>query len=154
MLIIKLSDFQIICQQAEETYPEECCGLLLGKINSKDKIVSQVYPTENVWTLSETQQLFANQKGENLSKKNRFAISPKAMLKAQKVAVEQKWTVIAIYHSHPDHPAIPSDCDHALAWEQYSYIIMSVDNGKVTEYRSWFLGENRQFTQEKILISY
>jgi len=151
MLIIKSSDLQNICQQAEKSYPEECCGLLLGKIKL-EKIITQVYPTENIWNETDNQQLFADRKGENLSKKNRFSISPKAMLEAQKIAIAQKDTVVAIYHSHPDHPANPSECDRTLAWEQYSYIIISVNNGKATDYLSWVLDTKNQFQEEEIRV--
>ncbi len=153
MIYLNSSDLQLICEYAEEIYPEECCGLLLGKNTSAEKIVTQVWPTKNVWNQFEMQQIFGNNQGENLSKKNRFAIAPKAMLEAQKAAVEQKWTIIAIYHSHPDHPAIPSECDQAIAWEQYSYIIISVENGKVSNYRSWILDKDYQFEEEYMAIA-
>lgn len=153
MIYLNSSDLQQICQYAEEIYPEECCGLLLGKITSAEKIVTQVWPTKNVWNQFEMQQIFGNNQGENLSRRNRFAIAPKAILEAQKYALEHKNTVMGIYHSHPDHPAIPSECDQAIAWEQYSYIIISVENGKVSNYRSWILDQDSRFEEEDIAIA-
>jgi proteasome lid subunit RPN8/RPN11 len=153
MIYINSLDLQIICQQAEEIYPEECCGLLLGTITPEDKIVTQVWPAENVWNESENEQLFGKNQDKNLSKKNRFTIAPHEMLKAQKTAIEQGCNIIGVYHSHPDHPAIPSESDRAIAWEQYSYLIMSVNNGEIREYRSWILDEDRQFEEEDIKIN-
>jgi proteasome lid subunit RPN8/RPN11 len=58
--------------------------------------------------------------------------------------------IIGIYHSHPDHPAVPSESDRLLAWSAYSYIILSVQSNGVADYRSWTLDEEQQFQEEEI----
>jgi proteasome lid subunit RPN8/RPN11 len=82
------------------------------------------------------------------------------MLKAQKDArdseallrsADRNLDIIGIYHSHPDHPAVPSEFDRAIAWSQYSYIIVSVQQGKACDLKSWSLDDDHQFQPEEIL---
>ncbi len=150
MIKILTSDLQAIFQQAQKTYPEECCGLLLGKININEKIITQVWPTKNNWNEAEEKILFPESLLKSSSKSNRFSINPQEFLKAQKSAHQQNLAIVSIYHSHPDHPAIPSEYDRTIAWDRYSYIIVSVVAGQITDYYSWILNENRQFQQEEI----
>jgi proteasome lid subunit RPN8/RPN11 len=56
-----------------------------------------------------------------------------------------------IYHSHPKHPAIPSETDRLSAQPFFSYVIISVLDKDTTELRSWLLNEERQFEEEKII---
>lgn len=85
-----------------------------------------------------------------LSKRTRYAIAPQVMLQAQKQARDRKLNIIGIYHSHTDNPAIPSEYDRQLAWQEYSYIIASVQNGKAGDMKSWTLDDSHQFQQEII----
>jgi proteasome lid subunit RPN8/RPN11 len=71
-------------------------------------------------------------------------------LQAQKQAREQNLHIIGFYHSHPDYPAIPSEFDRLYAWQEYSYIIVAVKNGKPTDINSWCLDETQQFQAEAI----
>jgi proteasome lid subunit RPN8/RPN11 len=153
MIYLNSSDFKIIVAQAEIIYPEECCGLLLGNIIDSEKIVTEVYPTENVWNEEENSILFGDNQTDNLSKKNRFTIAHEVMLQVQKKAIAQNCSIIGVYHSHPDHPAQPSESDRAIAWEEYSYIIISVQQGQVQHCQSWVLNEDRQFYEENIIIT-
>jgi proteasome lid subunit RPN8/RPN11 len=73
------------------------------------------------------------------------------MLKAQKDARDRNLDIIGIYHSHPDHPAVPSEFDRAIAWQRYSYVIVSVQQGKTCDLQSWSLDDNCQFQSEEIL---
>ena len=152
MLHISHKQLQIITSHGEKTYPEECCGLILGEITPEGKVVRQVWQTENSWEPSQELLLYGETGVNQGSKRNRFSIAPETMLKAQKVARQKNLTVIGIYHSHPEHPATPSPYDRAIAWEQYSYIIVSISQGKVAEINSWLLDQKRQFCQEQILI--
>jgi proteasome lid subunit RPN8/RPN11 len=74
------------------------------------------------------------------------------MLKAQKDARDRNLDIVGIFHSHPDHPAVPSEFDRAIAWQQYSYIIVSVQNGLARDLKSWSLDDDDQFQHEEILI--
>jgi proteasome lid subunit RPN8/RPN11 len=146
MLKISQEHLNQILTHAEQIYPEECCGILLGKISDYSKIIVEVWPTENTWNKDDSIELF-NRQG---SKKDRFTIAPEILLKAQKEARDRQLNIIGIYHSHPNHPAIPSEFDRAIAWPEYSYIIVSVIQGKAKDIFSWILDDDRQFKQEKI----
>lgn len=134
---------------AETTYPEECCGIVLGYLTSEGKTVVEVMPTENAWN-AETAAELPGDDTLDYSKRQRYAIAPQVMLQAQKQARDRKLNIIGIYHSHTDHPAIPSEYDQKLAWQEYSYIIVSVHNGKASDMKSWTLDDNHQFQQEVI----
>jgi proteasome lid subunit RPN8/RPN11 len=75
------------------------------------------------------------------------------MLMAMREARNCSLEIIGIYHSHPDHPAVPSECDRQLAWPQYSYIIVSVAQGYAAESKSWILDDTHQFQPEPIVIA-
>jgi proteasome lid subunit RPN8/RPN11 len=136
---------QIIRIHAEKTYPDECCGLILGYLNSGGKTAVEVIPTENAWSTEA-----ANFTKEAHSTKRRYAIAPQIMLQMQREARNRSLSIISIYHSHPDYPAIPSEWDTLYAWTEYSYIIVSVENGKAGTLQSWSLDENHQFQPETI----
>jgi len=122
----------------ETAYPDECCGVLMGSIdNEENKIVKRTQAINN-----------AREDGE---KYHRFLITPEDMLYAEQTARAAKLEVIGFYHSHPDHPASPSeyDKDHALPF--YSYAIVSVEKGKAKEFTSWELSQDRTvFLPEEI----
>ncbi len=136
---------QTIYAHAETTDPEECCGLLLGSLTDKNKTVLEVIPTENAW--SETSDPLCD---STATKQRRYTISPQVMLQVQKDARDRNLNIIGIYHSHINNPANPSELDRQLAWQEYSYIIVSVMNGKAAEIKSWILDANHQFQQEVI----
>lgn len=133
--------------QAQETYPEECCGLLLGVQTSQAKIVRRIYPTPNSWQ----PQLWQNLDTVGASRRNRFSIDPLVLLQGQKDARQEQLDIIGIYHSHPDHPAIPSEFDRAIAHQIYSYVILSVNCQAVTKLSSWVLNQASQFQSEEIV---
>lgn len=121
----------------EETYPNECGGMLIGKFENGEKSVVELLPMENA--MNEAEQ------------HNRVLITPKDVLRAEKFAREKRLDVVGYYHSHPDHPAIPSqfDLDHALP--VWSYIIVSVEKGKAVDLRSWEMENDRStFNEEKV----
>jgi proteasome lid subunit RPN8/RPN11 len=148
-LKIKISDLEIIKNHAEKNYPDECCGLILGYINSECKTVVEVIPTENVWN-QEKENFTDNQ--EEYSTRRRYAIAPQVMLQIQKEARNRNLNIIGIFHSHPDYPAIPSEWDRIYAWSEYSYIIVSVAQGKAGELNSFSLDDHHQFQREIIEV--
>ncbi|NJM73595.1 MAG: M67 family metallopeptidase [Scytonema sp. RU_4_4] len=148
MLKLLPQHLQTIYTHAETTYPEECCGIVLGYLTSEGKTVVEVMPTENAWN-AETATGFPGS-DTSLSKRRRYAIAPQVMLQAQREAREQNLNIVGIYHSHTDHPATPSEFDRQCAWQEYSYIIVSVQNGKASDIKSWCLDDNHQFQQEAI----
>ncbi len=127
--------------------------MLLGRLSGEAKTMIEVLPTENSWD-SQAADAFQSVDGSaqlESSKRSRFTIAPAVMLKAQKEARDRNLNIIGIYHSHPDHPAVPSEFDRAIAWQQYSYIIVSVQQGKASDLNSWSLDDNHQFEPEEIL---
>ncbi|MDJ0729141.1 MAG: M67 family metallopeptidase [Crocosphaera sp.] len=154
MIYFSSPQLQQIENHAEKTYPEECCGLLLGTIEKDHQRVIEVRETDNHWTpdIMESLPNLPSSHHQPLSKKNRFSIDPYVLLQVQKEIRDRSLKIIGIYHSHPDHPPIPSPFDRAIAWSNYSYIIASLTKGKVTEIKSWKLQENQQFEAEKIKI--
>ena len=78
-------------------------------------------------------------------------IRPETVLAAQKEARALSFDVVGYYHSHPDHPAVPSEFDREHAWPGLSYLIVSVEKGKVAAARSWRLADDRaRFEEEAI----
>ncbi len=124
-----------IHQHLEAGYPNEACGVLLGK----DGTVTEAVNADNLRTDSA---------------RNRYLIDPLAYMKIERDADRRGLQVIGIYHSHPDVAARPSQFDIDHAWPNLSYLIVSVYRGKAVETFSWLLREDRsQFDQESIEIS-
>jgi proteasome lid subunit RPN8/RPN11 len=112
-----------------ETYPQECCGALLGRENGNgSRDVLALLP-------------LANRRDD--SPRNRFELTPGDVRLAEKTAREKSLEVIGWYHSHPDHPARPSEYDREHAWPWYSYVIVSVEQGRARDTTSWRLQETR-----------
>jgi len=84
------------------------------------------------------------------SRHNRYLISPETVLAAQKEARALGLDIVGYYHSHPDHPARPSDFDRENAWPWVSYLIVSVERRRVVDTRSWRLTEDGSFAEEVI----
>lgn len=153
MLKLQSHHLQAIQTHAESTYPEECCGLLLGHLRGDVKTLIEVLPTENSWGEDADNAFLSLESSaqRQSSKRNRFSIAPQVMLQAQKNARDRNLDIIGIFHSHPDHPAVPSEFDRAIAWQQYSYIIVSVQQGLACDLKSWNLNDDHQFQSEEIL---
>lgn len=123
-----------IRKHGEETYPFECCGFFFGK-EGETRSVTQMWPVSNA------------KKGDQ---RKRFEIDPADYQKAEKYALKNNLDFLGVYHSHPDHPAVPSEHDRKVAMPFFSYIIVSVKDGSAVRLRSWRLNEQRQFDEEKV----
>ncbi|NJL86821.1 MAG: M67 family metallopeptidase [Spirulinaceae cyanobacterium RM2_2_10] len=153
--MITLSPDQIshIRHHAERTYPEECCGLLLGQMRSgsADRQVAETLALENAWNLQiEADLSLPDVLSQDLDRRRRYWIDPRDLLVVQRQARDRNLNIIGVYHSHTDHPAVPSECDRQLAWAEYSYIIVSVYQGRSRQLKSWCLDDNHQFQAELI----
>jgi proteasome lid subunit RPN8/RPN11 len=129
-----------IRKHGEATYPEECGGLLLGILDNGVRVIREIARLENV---------------REDSRHNRVALDPLAYAQAERDATRRGLGVWGYYHSHPDHPAVPSayDLEHA-AFVEWSYLIVSVQNGIARDIRSWNVSDDRsQFDEENILRS-
>jgi proteasome lid subunit RPN8/RPN11 len=148
-LIIHQSQLQQIYLHGERVYPEECCGLLIGTIHYDQKIVTEIWETENSWN-DQSPEDFATITQIPGTKKDRFVIDPQTLLQAQKSTRKRGLTILGVYHSHPDHPAIPSEFDRIIAWPEYSYLIISLVSGKVDQVACWILDDFHQFQAQII----
>ena len=139
MLYLTEEHIKQIEKHGEQTYPFECGGMLIGDFAADGaKTILELLPMENAMDESE--------------KHNRVLITPKDVLQAERYAREKKLDVVGYYHSHPDHPARPSqfDLDHALP--VWSYIIVSVESGKAVDVRAWEMENDRsKFNEEEII---
>ena len=139
MIALNIEAEQRIREEGEKAYPNECCGFLLGSVDSEKRRIDGILVVEN-----------AREAGEQY---HRFVITPEDFMYAEKEARRQNRDILGIYHSHPDHPARPSDYDREQALPFYSYIIVAVKAGKAAELTSWELADNRdQFLEEKVTI--
>jgi proteasome lid subunit RPN8/RPN11 len=139
MILLDEKTIRDIRQHGEAEYPQECCGMLLGRLLS-----DRTKKIEECLLLSNAR--------ENSARHNRFLITPVEFMKCDRIARSKQLDILGIYHSHPDHPAAPSDYDREHAFPFYSYVIVSVANGKAEELTSWELEEDRSgFSAERIL---
>ena len=134
-----------------ETYPQECCGALHGRDSSaileSDRGKGVPSPAREIL------QLFPLVNRRDDSPRNRFSVTAEDVRAAEKAAGEQGLEVVGWYHSHPDHPARPSEYDREHAWPWYSYIIVSVQNGVPQDMTSWRLNDDRtEFRPEGVEI--
>ncbi len=144
-LAVSAADLEAIGRHAEHTYPEECCGFLLGRLPA---------PTpdgDGATTLVERVVPAANEHPD--SRHNRFVMRPEAVFAAHKEARAAGLAVVGYYHSHPDHPAEPSEFDREHAWPGLSYLIVAVRRGQVDRARSWRLRDDREGFAEEHLAS-
>jgi proteasome lid subunit RPN8/RPN11 len=127
-------------QHVAGTYPYEGGGLLIGRIDEQGrKIVTEIKP-------------FANQRAIE-DQHNRILITDEMYREGEDYADNKGLLLIGFFHSHPDHPARPSEFDreHALPW--WSYVIVSVQQGKCADVLSWELREDRsRFDEEEIVV--
>ncbi len=121
----------------ERNYPEEGAGLLLGTDDGGQRAVTELLPLEN--------------RREGQARRTRFQIAARDMAEGEAEADRRGLLVVGVFHSHPDHPARPSETDRALALPWYSYLITSVQQGQASESRSWRLLDDRSGFAEEAL---
>ncbi len=149
-LFLSRNQLNTIYAHADRAYPDECCGLMLGRLTSEGRFVEDLWAVENSWNAEAAQEL-ADDPG--FSKARRYWIAPQEMLTVMRGARERNLEIIGVYHSHPDNPAVPSECDRRLAWAQYSYLIVSVPEGIASDAQSWALDDRHQFQPEPICFT-
>jgi proteasome lid subunit RPN8/RPN11 len=120
---------QAIRRHGEETYPHECCGALVGKGAFVSEIVALPNTTEE-------------------GPRRRFLVRPSDYRLAEQRATELGGELLGFYHSHPDHPAKPSQYDLDHAWPTFAYIIVAVAAGAAADMTVWFLKDDRSIFEE------
>jgi proteasome lid subunit RPN8/RPN11 len=143
--MLKLPQFAYasLRRHGEETYPHECCGVLLGRLHGDGvRVVTSVERAGNTRTDSAH---------------NRYNIDPKDLIRIEREGRERGEDIIGFYHSHPDHPARWSPTDLAEAhWFGCSYVITSVEKGKAVLTNSFELAggdeDDKKLVDEKIEV--
>jgi proteasome lid subunit RPN8/RPN11 len=131
-LVLQAGVADAIRRHGAETYPDECCGALIGR----EGAVSSAYALPNT-----------TEEGP----RRRFRVRPQDYRDAERLAGEQGAELLGFYHSHPDHPARPSQYDLDHAWPFFSYVIVSVRAGAPQDMTSWRLRDDRSvFDQEQL----
>ena len=144
MLKFERKDYDAMRAHGEETYPHECCGVLLGSFGDDgDRVVTSTVRAGNTRVDSAH---------------NRYNIDPKELVRIQREGRERGEDIVGFYHSHPDHPAQWSSTDFAEAhWIGCSYVITSVEKGKAVVTNSFELTgpdeSYKRLVDEKIEIS-
>jgi proteasome lid subunit RPN8/RPN11 len=117
------------------TYPHECCGALIGRDGA-------------------VQEAFALPNTTDEGPRRRFLVRPDDYRLAETRASAAGGELLGFYHSHPDHPAEPSQYDRDHAWPFFSYVILSVKNAEPAGMRSWRLRDDRsQFDEESLVAA-
>ena len=118
-----------IRRHGEETYPYECCGALVGRNGHATAVVALPNTTEE-------------------GPRRRFLVRPSDYRLAERQAGELGGELLGFYHSHPDHPARPSQYDLDHAWPTFAYVIVAVAAGAAADMTVWYLKDDRTIFEE------
>ena len=137
-LFLGRATLEQIRAHAEETYPHECCGVLVGNARVKGWTVAYAVRADNV---------------SKDSQRNRYAIAPLELVRILRDARRRDLEIAGFYHSHPDHPAMWSQTDLSEAhWIGCSYLITEVPEGRAARTNSYLLSgageEDKHFVSE------
>lgn len=135
MLIIEQKPLNEMLQDALHGFPNECCGFFFGQEFEEERLVTHILVVNN------------SKQGD---KRRRFEITPRDYLNAEAFAEKNELLLLGVYHSHPNHPAVPSEHDRLAAQPYFSYIIISVNENEIAGIRSWKLNGDFQFEEEII----
>ncbi|MDA2938812.1 M67 family metallopeptidase [Acidobacteria bacterium AH-259-A15] len=138
MIRLKTENLEQIKQLAEQTYPHECCGIMVGSVKNGVKTVTELIPAEN-------------QRSD--SPANRYLITADFLRQLERRLRGTGSGIMGFFHSHPDVPARPSSYDQEHAWPWYSYLIVCVRKGRAKEVHNWRLKDDRSaFDPEKLKL--
>ena len=137
VLVIPADQLQYAISHARSAYPEECCGFLIG-LNAEERRVNRTYAARNVAAPP---------------KHRRYNIDPLELVRADEDARRSNLDLIGVYHSHPDAPVQPSQLDLEHAWPNFTYLVLSLQNGEPRDCAAWILiPDGTAFARDEILI--
>jgi proteasome lid subunit RPN8/RPN11 len=154
MIVLSETAQREIEQHAEEAYPHECVGLLIGRLQGGAKQVEAIYRAQNTWSA----EVGLTDAEHEHSLRDRFYLDPRDYMKADRAAQAQGLDIVGCYHSHPDHPAIPSERDRVGAQgvgggSSFAFLIQSVRGGQAAELTSWLLSDGgERFISEELKV--
>ncbi|MEE8348964.1 MAG: M67 family metallopeptidase [Acidobacteriota bacterium] len=128
MIRLKNNHVESIKKIAQETYPHECCGIMVGQVEGDVKSVNELIPA-------------INERTDSLA--NRYLITAEFVQNIETRLRNTDSNIVGFFHSHPDVPARPSTYDRDHAWPWYSYLIVSVVKGQAVEVLNWKLQDDR-----------
>ena len=139
MIRLDADAISAISRHARRAYPEECCGALLGKTDNGAVRVMRIERIEN----SSREQ-----------RRRRYAVAPLEYARVERAADAAGLSVLGFYHSHPDHPAVPSEYDREHGLPFFHYVILAVGPESSGEIASYVLSEDRGvFEREELVVS-
>lgn len=143
-LVLAPQQYRQIEQEGAAAFPNECCGIIYGHERRDDggqvrRLVTRLEPVTNAFEAGE--------------RYHRFSISPETLMRAEKSAGEAGELVLGFYHSHPDHPARPSEYDRAHGWPFYSYVIVSIMQRVPAAMTSWVLDDQTEQFEEQAIVT-
>lgn len=137
MVVLTRAQVEAMEAHAAETFPEECCGFLIGETAEPRKVSSLRRATNVVET----------------NRERRYVIDPRETLAVEKETRGTGQEILGYYHSHPNHPAEPSEFDRSHAWPWYSYVILSIRDRRPADLRAWVLdGTTSTFGPEPLRV--
>jgi proteasome lid subunit RPN8/RPN11 len=154
MLTLSEKAVQAMRAHAEEGYPLEICGFLVGAAGEEGRSAREAWPVRNAWEddadlraatvagLEAAGGTAGADRWASAGEERRFLVSPQDILASMRRARAAGMDLVGVYHTHPEHPAVPSDFDRDAAWPDWSYVILSVRAGKVAELRSWVVPDH------------
>ena len=154
MLILSPTTLEAIHEQGRASYPDECCGLLIGRFEPERRVALQAWPVPNEWTA----EVRLTDDEHNHSLRDRFYIPPRGYLQAQRAAAKQDLEIVGCYHTHPDDRAWPSERDRVGAagvggGPHFSFVVVSVFNGTPADIASALLStDGQQWLPEELVI--
>src|SRR3954471_3518841 len=131
-IVLSKSIAKQIESEGVAAYPNECCGILIGKEKDGRRVVERLAPMKNVFVSGEQY--------------HRFTIDPLAQIEAEKSADGAGQVVLGYYHSHPDHPARPREYDraHVRRWSSCGQIIVAIEKGRPAAMTAWYIDEDTE----------
>ncbi len=137
-MTVRITDADVRAMHAHlaRAYPEEGCGVLIGRDVQGVREITRIQP-------------FENRRADERAR--RYLITPEQFLEADRAARAAGEDVVGFFHSHPDHPAQPSGFDLEHAWPWYTYVIVSVQAGRVADTTAWRMTEDRARFEPELL---
>jgi proteasome lid subunit RPN8/RPN11 len=122
MIKIEQEPWDLMVAHAQKTYPNECCGAMLGPIDGDEKTVRVALPLENAYEGAQ---------------RERYELRPEDLLFAEREARKNGMDLIGIFHSHPDCDAYFSKTDLENSCPWYSFVVLSIQKGQFHHANSW-----------------
>jgi proteasome lid subunit RPN8/RPN11 len=138
MIRIETEAWRQMVEHARSTYPNECCGAMIGSIDGGEKLVRVALPLENAFEGAQAA---------------RYVLRPEDLLKADREARSRQMDLVGIYHSHPDCGAYFSETDLKNSCPWYSFVVLSIQKGEFDHANSW-LPNAEQTAADKEELSY